>query len=179
MSEPIELFENSKPKSQKGLWLVVGGLAILLIAINLWPDEKDAKPRVVVPSPAVAAKPSQEPAKRKIDWPTYELSEVIRANPFEPDRGQLASSIAEAGSVGSESPAAQATAALGSRVAAPVPQLNAGKYPVKMVFYSSRGSAALIGDEIVHEGDIIEDMKIVKISDLGVTLQPLPKSKRP
>lgn len=183
MSEPIELFENASPKSQKNLWIVVAGLAVLLVVLNFWPgeDEADSKPSpVAAATPTPADKPAIKPVTRKIVWPEIALEDVLQADPFH--AGQEAA-LAQAQALASGQPANTMEALLGSPGGLPKPtdlemaELDIEKYPVKLVFQSPRGSAALIGDQVYYQGDVIEGMRIVQIASQGVTLQPVASSR--
>ena len=178
MSDIFDLDED-EPKKQTGMIVVAGGLGVLLLVINLWPDSNDNE-AVTLVAPVTTTIPDTtipaESAERKISWPELLLSDVIRNNPFQLNR-DLEEALEGVDNPASRSRADEKTGTesdTGESNAANPPHLDSAQYPVRFVFRGPRGAAAMIRDTVYHEGDEIDGMQIVRIAEHGVTLQHLP-----
>ena len=180
MSEPFDIELEDKPKKQTSTWIVVGALAIILVGLNVWPDE--TQPTTATPSAASPPGPQQSAAadtdsislaRRSINWPNLALEDIIRANPFQMNaRLEQALQGWELQASAVAEPSSAATT-MENRRQREIRKLDPSQFPVSLVFQGPAGTAAVIGDRIVYEGDRIEGMQIVKISEAGVSLKPV------
>ncbi|MEQ9406122.1 MAG: hypothetical protein RIK87_00285 [Fuerstiella sp.] len=181
MPEPFD-FAEEEPKNQTGLKIVAGGLALLLVIMNVWPqDDSDSHDSAsasetdatVSADAGVSADAVSKPPDRRIVWPNLPLADVIRSNPFRRESvpAEAVDTVESDSDRDSETNDAAATA---NTADPPVPRLDVSKYPVRFVFRGPQGGAAMIRDKVYYEGDSIDGMQIVRIAEDGVTLQLLP-----
>jgi hypothetical protein len=141
--KPQEGVSSSK---QKIMLILIPVLIIVLIFV-LMPFFKT--PSREIPEPK-GVKPTEVATEleRKINWQIPEPYPAGLRNPMQPG----ASTLAKPGATKTDS----------ERMA---------KVPVKGIVYSEDNPAAVVGTQLVHEGDIISDVTIVKINQDSVEFQ--------
>ncbi len=139
---------------------------------------------------AVTATPDQ-PAPRRpsatpdsvapvTHWPKVSLAEMLQHNPFQkPAALQEAPPESAAPAVVETEPAAPETpdpalvaleAERRKKVSATLADLQSQK--VKVILRTNQKVSAVIGDRLIHEGDVIDGVKIVSILPNGVIVAP-------
>lgn len=152
-------------------WLLVIGLAILLIGVLMYnqhtlPNEEGlaAEPSAPAAKSVASSKEKQQSTRRT--WPVVNLEEALAYDPFAEqqisqssanDKGQMAK--VAAGPVPSQSMEAneEKSDLLNERV--------------QSVVSGGQGAAALVGDRIVRVGDTIDGFEVVAIDKGGVRLR--------
>lgn len=159
--------EEEEPKSQTTLWIIAGGLALLMLVLNLWPGEKKKKRTAAsaVVATIAATTPIPPQAARKVSWPRFSFDQVTAVNPF-----QMNKNLEDALEV-VEVPEAEPEPAV--TVASEPILLDEKKYPVSFVFHGPRGAAALIAGVVYYEGDLLDGVEIVRIAQDGVIVRPV------
>jgi len=112
----------------------------------------------------VASNPKSDPndLATKVIWPTISLGELEGTNPF--DRRMLFPDLAS-----HHTPSDANTAGQQVLVRTEASQENQAPYVVQAVFQSPTGTAALVGDRVIHVGDQLADGRLV----LGITAEHL------
>lgn len=188
MAEITVKSDDVSSKKKPGQWKVIAVLAAVLVLLNLagGSDTEDEPPSELsdaAKNETLSPETTLASTRRQIQWPVVPSEFLMSHNPFRPDARQspdsilptellsgdsapaVSSEIAPAGTVAiaqADSPTARSTV--------PLPTNLVGK-PVRMVFRSARGTAAMIGDKIYHEGDRIEEYEVAAIAKSGVTLR--------
>ena len=195
MAEIIKPGIITASKHKPGQWKLLVPLVLVLVLLNVYGGDAETGDASAVASSESSADTSSPdghnpvPARRDIPWPVVPLEFLLASNPFctnargsqeivatDAQSGERPSGVFE----GDDSPSADnsvesiarpvvdlATANLTAVIANPL----VGR-KVRMVFRSSRGTAAMIDDKVYHEGDRIENFEIARISRNGVTLRP-------
>lgn len=187
MSDTFD-FDEDEPKSQAGLWIVAACLLVLMLALNLWPeDEQDEPISPNVSTIAAGSPPAESEVKeRSVQWPAMLLADVLRSNPFQMNR-ELAEALEIEGVPAADSVQTAAADlspgeaeetedvdAVPSTEAVRQRELDPSAWPVKFVFSGPRGAAAMIGDAVYYEGDKLDGIQILRIEKTGVTVRPIP-----
>ena len=150
---------------------------------------------------------SASSASREILWPEVPLEFLLTNNPFRPEvpepenaasgsdddvpSGTLDSNTpsSDAAPVGIDTATAEEVTSLGMNPASPpdqvaTPRISSTPMPesgmtVQMLFHSARRKAAIIDNQIYHEGDNVKGFVIASIARDGVTLRPAETQQQP
>jgi hypothetical protein len=159
--------DAAPPDAERRKWMIVGGLAlsfIVVLWVQLSPEDEAAPPAELADRPK---RPAAAGAATSREWPRFELEQVLRHNPFTP----LPKPDPPRETAAAESePEGTAAGASAAETAAAVSNVQSKR--VRAIFMTERGPAALVGTTVIHEGDVIDGMRVVAIQADGVIVEP-------
>lgn len=179
-----------KLENQSAKWLLVGGLGAVLMGVILFgggdaaeetaelattansSPSGEAGTAAAVPGPRRGGLPATPKSPRKTrEWPRLDPVEVIKHNPFTLSEAAAEQLALESGKT-KDVPTAEELAALerNKRREQLVEELRRTR--VSMIFRSDAGNAAVIGNRVLKEGEIVEGVRIVSITNSGITVEP-------
>ncbi|MBX7072234.1 MAG: hypothetical protein K1X71_03735 [Pirellulales bacterium] len=152
-------------------WLLVAGLAIVLIGVLMFnrhtlPNEEGSAPEPSAPvAKSVASSKDKQQSTRR-SWPVVSLEEALAYDPFAEQ--QIAQSSAN-----DQSQMAKVAAGPvpGQSVETNEEESDLLNERVQSVVSGGQGAAAVVGDRIVRVGDIIDGFEVVTIDKGGVRLR--------
>lgn len=167
--------------------LILIGVLVLTLAFVLFSgqgsSQTGAAKTVTNAVPPAAQSTSPKPtAVAPVQWPVVSLDQMLGHNPFESmdDRNGMKSSESSddadkaAGSNASRGQSANdGEDARDQKARSLLSEFRSRK--VKLIFRTNNKACALIGDRLIKEGEIIDGVKIVSISNNGVVVQHAPE----
>ena len=170
--------------------VMIGVLGTMLVGVILFGQGGETP--VETDDVAATAESGQNNARRKTStsdpvahvahWPKVSLDEIIKHNPFSgpavtPDVATIETVTSP---VEEEPPSATADETEREEIeqerqrkaATLLAEFQSQK--VKMVLRTNNKVAAVIGDQLVHEGDVIDGIRIVSILSNGVVVEAIP-----
>lgn len=177
-----------KLEGQNRLRLLIAALGIVAVGCYLWGDEGLVTPTTEL---AAAAPDSANPdapananprrrggpktpntAKKTREWPRLDPAEAMKHNPF-----TLSEDAAEQLSLqpGKEKdgPTEEELAAMERQKLRDQLLDELRRTGVSMIFRSSNVNVAVIGKRTLREGQIIDGVRVVSISNTGITVEPV------
>ncbi len=152
--------------AEKKKWITVGVLALVL-AVVVWTQ---FAPAPEVPAAATLAASGPGPGASKPNavgraWPKLALTDALQHNPFAPLQRAEAPSEAP--------PVVEAAALAEAQRQAAADVLEAFQSRrVRAVFITDDGPVALLDTKLVHEGDVVDGVRVLLIRPDGLTVEP-------
>lgn len=186
MASPTTALPRTITLRQK---ILLGGLGVALVGVLLIPNGKS--PETVEDSAQSGGRrrPSQDSVATaqheiRIRWPDISLDDVLAHNPF----GRLptpdAAATTDSEPVAPEPPTEVADTNPEPADGTPsvIDQDEFGeavrRLRVSLIVTGEKGPAAVIGNRIVHVGDLVDGCRIISISDAGVIVAPADSADR-
>lgn len=188
MDDKLQLGTAPAPKSQRGLWIVAASLAALLIGYHGWGGDDEA-PRAATPSavgagaapraPAVPAVPNppQPSEAEALDWPHVSFDDLIQNNPFKPWQAlqdRVAGTAEDRAAIDAVAEELKRSREAQRKRDELAQQMESADWKLRLVYHGPQGPAAVIGDQLVRQGDTIHGHRVVSIDRHGVTLDAVP-----
>ncbi len=152
--------------------LVIGALVSVLIAVLVMDDSTTVVNDAETITSAKKSKTSADGGRRQPKWPEISLEQALAHDPFQPlDHNTTADDEAvdhEAAVEIAENVANGAKTSAGDDAVREF-QLRG----VSMIYRNSKQTCAVIGDRVVHEGDVIDGVRIVAITNREVVVEPV------
>jgi hypothetical protein len=181
-----------KLENRRAAWLVIGGLAAVLFAVLVLDEGESEAPDAAAASSVGSARNAGTPGDatsvgaprgapsgssrsvRKIrQWPEIDLADVLKQNPF-----MLSDQATE--ELALQTGEAKETLPTDEEIQAALRQKRLGetldelrRTGVSAIFRTAQGNAAVIGNRTLKEGDVIDGVRIVSISDKGIVVEPM------
>jgi hypothetical protein len=147
--------------------VTVGILAAVLIGVLIFPATETSQPAADGDEAAGPPRPSAQSrntpvAQQPIDWPKTDLDAVLSQNPFR----ELEMTAASPEPIVAAAPVAAEDL---EQVSEPA---DVTLLRVSAILRGPKGPAAIIDGRIVHEGDLVDGCRIVRIQSAGVFAIP-------
>lgn len=169
MAETLSSINVTASTRKSGQYKLIAGLAAALIFLFAFSGSEEepvehheaASDMSAAAGSDSAATSNASSPSREIFWPEIPLEFLLTHNPFHsevprPENPAIAAQI-PAGGVATKNT---------SSTSMPQPDMT-----VQMLFQSARGKAAMIDNQIYHEGDRVKGFEIASITQAGVTLR--------
>jgi hypothetical protein len=172
-----------KVQRGKAQWLLVGGLAALLVGVILFSEEDaPAAPESTAGNTsessaagrrrAAAPQPAKRNAPRWAKAAVPALEEAIAEDPFAMSP-ELSQALGLQTAASASAPPAQNARPDGEREHASRTVAQWRSLGVSMIVTTPTGMAALVGNQLLREGQVIDGVRVVTIDRHGIVVEPV------
>ncbi|MCM2373594.1 hypothetical protein [Aporhodopirellula aestuarii] len=176
------LVEDDSSKKQMKLWIVAGGLAIVLVGYHCSGGESEDVSVNNVSTSNVAyspqpTQPAQSEDAKPVPWPEIRFEDLVENNPFHssprPDTIGSVGDDRKAAIEFVEQELAKSMEQRQKQREAMAAELAAASWKVRMILQREGKNYALIGEQTVTAGDELNGYRIREIRSDGIVLEPV------